>query len=223
MPPGRAAAAALESPPRCPPRRRPRTATVCLAGSGLRGAPMGLAGGFLGLLRQLLERRRIEYVKNLHGAARGTVLGVDGCAWLHRLAIPHAEQLVRGDGDARFTGLAEHFAVWCLALKQAGVNLRVVFDGDAASMPGKADEKASRAAGLAEARAALEAAGPDPDFKGGPLKAALHKVAGAMCGEEMITAVRHELARHGMGCTIAPYEADSQLVSMARAGPRRFR
>ena len=90
MPPGCAAAAALESPPRCPPRRRPRTATVCLAGSGLCGAPMGLAGGFLGLLRQLLERRRIEYVKNLHGAARGTVLGVDGCAWLHKLAIPHA-------------------------------------------------------------------------------------------------------------------------------------
>ena len=76
---------------------------------------MGLGGGFLGLLRKLLERRGIEYVKNLHGVARGTVLGVDGCAWLHKLAIPHAEQLVCGDGDAPFTGLAEHFAVWCLA------------------------------------------------------------------------------------------------------------
>ena len=179
---------------------------------------MTVRGGFLGLIRAMLERRGISYRKNLHHDASGKVLGLDAGGWLHKLTSACAKDVVFLDDAGRYTKVAELFAAWCMALRQAGVNLRVVFDGDSASMPGKKQEKADRAVAAADALEAVRAAGESADFSTAPLKSTLAQAASGMCGEAMVTAVRHELAWHGIGCTVAPYEADSQLVQMERKG-----
>jgi hypothetical protein len=55
---------------------------------------MTVRGGFLGLVRAMLDRRGISYKKNLHHEANGKVVGLDAGGWLHKLTATCARDVV---------------------------------------------------------------------------------------------------------------------------------
>ena len=68
---------------------------------------MTVRGGFLGLIRAMLERRGISYRKNLHHDASGKVLGLDAGGWLHKLTSACAKDVVFLGDAGRYTKAAE--------------------------------------------------------------------------------------------------------------------
>ncbi len=91
--------------------------------------------GLLRVLKEILDERQVGYITNLYARARGKRLAIDGHGFLHRLVvIPKFAHALLFNED--YSGPAKLFAFWCRTMKEQGVDLRVVFDGDVT--PGKA-------------------------------------------------------------------------------------
>jgi hypothetical protein len=100
-------------------------------------------------------------------------------------------------------------------MKEQGVDLRIVFDGDVT--PGKVTEKAER---IAKAQAAIDAcrrAGAEAvlTWTSGSNKTKLQSAAAGFCNANLVTAVQNELTQDGLGAIIAPYEGDEQVARPA--------
>jgi 5'-3' exonuclease len=173
--------------------------------------------GLLRVLKEILDERQVGYITNLYAQARGKRLAIDGHGFLHRLVvIPKFAHALLFNED--YSGPAQLFAFWCRTMKEQGVDLRIVFDGDVT--PGKVTEKAER---IAKAQAAIDAcrrAGAEAvlTWTSGSNKTKLQSAAAGFCNANLVTAVQNELTQDGLGAIIAPYEGDGQLAHMARTG-----
>eukprot|EP00873_Tetraselmis_striata_P035158 jgi/Tetstr1/455422/TSEL_042254.t1 len=143
---------------------------------------------------------------NLYSAAEGKCIGVDGHVWLHQFAYHWAEDIVF---HKNYEPLAREFVQQAQYALGQGVELVFVFDG--APTPAKrcTDQERQRRRAMALAKVMH---GEDVTPSTAAIKAAIS------LGWSAVAAVVRLLRQHGIKYFIAPYEADSQLALLAKAG-----
>ena len=161
--------------------------------------------GTTGLLRYLTP---FAMVVNIWVYLSGKTVAVDASVWLHQLCLRYPHEMHAGNHSP----VVAAFVKRASDLANSGANLIFVFENRKVAAKAQTDKK--RAEKRAAAYAALQGCedsdeGLDIDEK--VLKALLSVTP------ELVTAVVAELRRTGFKYVVAPGEADSQLVYLARA------
>lgn len=155
----------------------------------------------MGLLTQLGPLCRQA---NIYVAARGDVVGVDACVWMHQLGYAYARDIMNNDYTTLGTALRQR----AQAVIGKGLNIVLVFDGG--RFPAKSPTDHARAERRQVQLAKVQYDGAAPD--------ALAKAAAQKLGWPATLACIDALRRAGVAYLVAPYEADSQLAYMASQG-----
>lgn len=132
----------------------------------------------------------------------GKTLGVDGYAWLHRAAVYCAEELLR---DTPPTRLVQSIDSHVQLFQMHGVKLYFVFDGGRIAMKGRVEAQRRKQRESARAQYAMNG-----DISKGR--------QGIEIKPEHAAMVMKCLHARGIPCTVAPYEADAQLVYLEQNG-----
>jgi exonuclease-1 len=163
---------------------------------------MGWHGG-----RRVLKCTASE--KKLFYDFAGSTIGIDMSVWLHGIAVGIAEDLVV---HKDYTSLVTEIDKRVRDLLLHGVHPVLVFDG--APFPGKMATNASRQGSRDAAYDRVMQA-----VKEGETAPKTDLVSAISITEDMVIAVISGVARaRGLPYLVSPYEADHQLVFLARIG-----